>query len=142
MWLARSIDLTDWGRHRWLHAGGSDWETGRVGAGTPPIRVDGGWLEIYHGNRQPRRPGAIGTYSAGAMLLDAADPSKILRRTKHPILTPTTEFERIGFVANVVFPTGIVPLESSFLLYLGAADTCCAVVELDKAELLASLEEM
>lgn len=142
MWIAKSIDLTDWGRHRWLHGGGNDWETGRVGAGAPPIRVDGGWLEIYHGNRRPRRPGAVGTYSAGAMLLDADEPWKILRRTERPILTPTTEFERIGFVPNVVFPTGVIPLENSYLLYLGAADTCCAVVELDKAELLGAMKEL
>ena len=140
MWLARSVDLTDWGRHRWLHGGGSDWETGRVGAGAPPILVGEGWLEIYHGNRKPNRPGAVGMYSAGAMLLDAEDPSRILRRTRKPILTPTTEFERIGFVHDVVFPTGIVPLEDSYLVYLGAADTCCAVVELDQGELLSSLE--
>jgi predicted GH43/DUF377 family glycosyl hydrolase len=75
------------------------------------------------------------------MLLDPEDPWKILRRTEQPILTPTTEFERIGFVPNVVFPTGIVPLESSYLLYLGAADTCCAVVELDKAELFGAMKE-
>jgi len=140
MWTARSIDLTDWGRHKWLHGGGSEWETGRVGAGAPPIRVDGGWLEIYHGNRRPNRPGAVGTYSAGAMLLDAEDPSRILRRTKEPILTPTTEFERIGFVHDVVFPTGIVERENSYLIFLGAADTCCAVVELDRQELLGSMQ--
>lgn len=140
MWLARSDDLTDWGRHRWLHGGSADWEIGRVGAGAPPIRVDEGWLEIYHGNRRPRRPGAIGAYSAGAMLLDADDPVKILRRTREPILTPTTEFERIGFVPNVVFPTGIIELERSYLLYLGAADTCCAVVELDENELMGALK--
>ncbi|ODU00048.1 MAG: glycosylase [Planctomycetes bacterium SCN 63-9] len=142
MWIARSIDLTDWGRHRWLHGGGSDWETGRVGAGAPPIRVEEGWLEIYHGNRRSNQPGKVGTYSAGAMLLDADDPSKILRRTREPILTPTTEFERIGFVPNVVFPTGVVEQEGTYLLYLGAADTCCAVVELDENELMGALKRV
>ena len=142
MWLARSVDLTDWGRHQRLHGGGSDWETGRVGAGPPPIRVDDGWLEIYHGNRRPDRPGEVGTYSAGAMLMDADDPSKILRRTREPILMPTTEYERIGFVHDVVFPTGVVEQEDSILVYLGAADTCCEVVEFDRRELRDSMEPL
>ncbi|HEX3446673.1 MAG TPA: glycosylase, partial [Isosphaeraceae bacterium] len=51
MWIARSPDLIHWGQHECLHGGGAEWETGRVGAGTPPVRVDAGWLEIYHGNR-------------------------------------------------------------------------------------------
>ena len=65
MWVARSPDLVRWGRHDCLHGGDAEWETGRVGAGTPPVRVDGGWLEIYHGNRQPTRPGEVGRYSTG-----------------------------------------------------------------------------
>ena len=30
-------------------AGLGDWDTGRIGAGPPPIRTDAGWLHIYHG---------------------------------------------------------------------------------------------
>src|SRR4051794_29690821 len=48
IWVARSGDLVRWGRHDVLHGGGGDWETGRVGAGPPPLRVPGGWLAIYH----------------------------------------------------------------------------------------------
>ncbi len=51
MWIARSPDLIHWGRHECLHGGGAEWETGRVGAGTPPVRVDAGWLEDL-----PRQP--------------------------------------------------------------------------------------
>ena len=65
MWVARSPDLIHWGRHECLHGGGAEWETGRVGAGTPPVRIADGWLEIYHGNRQPTRPGEVGMYSTG-----------------------------------------------------------------------------
>ena len=75
MWVARSPDLIHWGRHECLHGGGAEWETGRVGAGTPPVRVDAGWLEIYHGNRQPTRPGEVGTYATGVLLLDPTNPA-------------------------------------------------------------------
>jgi beta-1,2-mannobiose phosphorylase / 1,2-beta-oligomannan phosphorylase len=134
MWVARSPDLLRWGRHDCLHGGDAEWETGRVGAGTPPVRVDDGWLEIYHGNRQPTRPGEVGRYSTGLLLLDPEDPSRILRRTAGSVFEPTAEFERIGFVPDVVFPTGIVEAGGSYLVYYGAADSCTAVVEFDRGE--------
>jgi predicted GH43/DUF377 family glycosyl hydrolase len=139
MWVARSPDLIHWGQHDRLHGGGAGWETGRVGAGTPPVRAADGWLEIYHGNRQPTKPGEVGTYATGVLLLDPQNPAKILRRTPDSIFEPTADFERHGFVPDVVFPTGIVELDASYLIYYGAADSCTAVVEFSKKELLESL---
>jgi predicted GH43/DUF377 family glycosyl hydrolase len=139
MWVAWSQDIIHWGQHGILHGGGSDWETGRVGAGTPPIRVSGGWLEIYHGSRRTTTPGAVGRYSTGALLLHPDNPARILGRTPGSIFEPTAEFERLGFVPDVVFPTGIVETEDTFLVYYGAADRSAAVVEFSRAELMASL---
>jgi beta-1,2-mannobiose phosphorylase / 1,2-beta-oligomannan phosphorylase len=140
MWLAHSNDLVHWGSHQSLHGGNAEWETGRVGAGTPPVRVEDGWLEIYHGNRQPTRPGEVGTYSTGVLLLDPDNPSRVRKRATASIFEPTAVFERQGFVPDVVFPTGIVERPSSYLIYYGAADSCTAVVEFNKAELLATLK--
>jgi beta-1,2-mannobiose phosphorylase / 1,2-beta-oligomannan phosphorylase len=139
MWVARSPDLIHWGQHDNLHGGGGEWETGRVGAGTPPVRAADGWIEIYHGNRQPTKPGEVGTYATGVLLLDPKNPAKILRRTPDSIFEPTANFERHGFVPDVVFPTGIVELDASYLIYYGAADSCTAVVEFSQEELWASL---
>jgi beta-1,2-mannobiose phosphorylase / 1,2-beta-oligomannan phosphorylase len=139
MWVARSPDLIRWGHHESLHGGDAEWETGRVGAGTPPVRVDDGWLEIYHGNRHPTRPGEVGRYSTGLLLLGPKDPSKILRRTAGSVFEPTADFERIGFVPEVVFPTGIVECNDSYLVYYGAADSCTAVVEFARDEMLSML---
>ena len=129
MWLARSPDRISWGRHETLHAGSEAWETGRIGAGPPPLRTAEGWLTLYHGNRYPDRPGEVGAYSAGALLLDLDNPARVLRRTREPILEPTADFERHGFVPDVVFPTGLVETDETLLVYYGAADTCVAVVE-------------
>jgi predicted GH43/DUF377 family glycosyl hydrolase len=139
MWIARSPDLVHWGRHDCLHGGGAEWETGRVGAGTPPVRVDGGWIEIYHGNRQPTRAGEVGTYATGVLLLDSNDPARVLRRSAASIMEPTADFERHGFVPDVVFPTGIVESGDSYLIYYGAADSCTAVVEFSKADVVNAL---
>ena len=47
IWVARSPDLMHWGNHAPLDVSGGDWQSGRVGAGPPPIRVPGGWLALY-----------------------------------------------------------------------------------------------
>jgi len=139
MWLARSRDLIHWGRHEQFHSGGSTWETGRIGAGAPPIRTPAGWLEIYHGSQRAAGTPAVGTYSAGALLLDLEDPRRVLGRSAEPILVPETPFEREGFVPNVVFPTGIVERDDAYLVYYGAADTTTAVTAFSRDELLGVL---
>lgn len=140
MWIAYSPDLLHWGGHRFLYGGQRPWETGRIGAGTPPIACNEGWLEIYHGNLRPTGPGEVGAYFGAVMLLAKDDPASVLRAGREPILVPTTRFEREGFVANVVFPTAVVELGESLLLYYGASDKYTAVAELDRREVIATLE--
>lgn len=140
MWTASSPDLLHWGRHACLRGGGGAWETGRVGAGAPPVRTPDGWLEIYHGNRRPSKPGEVGAYSTGALLLAPDDPSRILARTTDSIMEPTADFERRGFVPDVVFVTGIVESVAGWLVYYGAADSSTAVTEFARDDLARALE--
>ena len=139
MWLARSPDLLHWGRHEHLLGVGPTWDSVRIGAGPPPLRIPEGWLVLYHGCAKPKKPGDVGVYSAGFLLLAHDDPSRILRRSSTPLLTPQTDFERDGFVPNVVFPTGIVADGDSLLIYYGAGDTCSAVVRMSLTEIMESL---
>jgi predicted GH43/DUF377 family glycosyl hydrolase len=139
MWIATSSDLEHWGEHRYLFGGAGDWEDGRVGAGAPPIAVPGGWLEIYHGNRRPVAVGEVGAYCAGAMLLAKDDPGRILTVSREPLLEPECDFEKEGFVSNVVFPTAVVEEGERLLIYYGASDKYCAMVEVSRDEVLQSL---
>ncbi len=136
MWVARSPDLMHWGAHAPLVVSGGEWQSGRVGAGPPPISVPGGWLAIYHGNRHPTRPGEVGAYYGAAVLLDEDDPSRVLRRSPDPFFVPEADFEVAGFVPNVVFPTGLVRDGDALLVYYGAADAVTAVTEFSASELL------
>lgn len=136
MWVARSPDLTHWGAHMPLKLPSSDWQCGRVGAGPPPLSVPGGWLVIYHGNRHPTRFGEVGEYAAGAILLDKANPAHVLSSTVEPFMRPEAEFERIGFVSNVVFPTGVVQVGEKLHIYYGAADMVVAVAEFSLSSIL------
>lgn len=141
IWVASSPDLRHWGMHRPLNAGGGDWQSGRVGAGAPPLRVSGGWLELFHGNRQPSRSGEVGSYYGGALLLGDDDPARVLGRIPEPFVVPEADFEVSGFVPNVVFPTGVVRDVETILVYYGAADMFTAVAEFSERELLDAMIE-
>jgi predicted GH43/DUF377 family glycosyl hydrolase len=128
MWLARSPDLIHWGTNAHFLGGSSAWDIGKIGAGTPPLRTPEGWLEMYHGNSRREEDAGIGAYSAGVLLLDSEDPGRI-RSARGKVFVAETDYERHGFVPDVVFPTGMVLKGESVLVYYGAADTCSAVVE-------------
>jgi predicted GH43/DUF377 family glycosyl hydrolase len=139
IWFARSPDLIHWGGHTPLEVAGGAWQSGRVGAGAPPVRAGGGWLELYHGNRQPTRAGEVGAYYGGALLLDPHDPARVCRRLIEPFLVPETDFEVGGFVPEVVFPTGVIRDGETLFVYYGAADSATAVAEFSVRELLGAM---
>ncbi len=128
IWLGESSSsLTSFDKYAILLKPEEDWEALKIGAGTPPIKTKQGWLLIYHGVSRDK------VYRAGAALLDLNDPSKILGRTKKPILEPRERYERYGDVDNVVFPSGACVIDGLLFVYYGGADkVCClATAELD-----------
>ncbi len=135
MWIASSPDLLDWGAHAPFLGATGEWDVGRVGGGTPPIRTERGWLTIYHGNDRQEGDPDIGTYTGGLLLLDADNPGRILRQ-RGRILIPQMDYEQTGFVPGVVFPTGVVQRGETLLCYYGAGDAATAVVELRMSDLL------
>lgn len=118
IWLASSPDLVHWGEHRCiLRTRPQMWDSVKVGAGPPPVRIAEGWLEIYHGADENDR------YCLGGVLLDADDPSRVLARSHDPIMEPLADYELGGFYGNVVFASGQVVDGDRLTLYYGAADT-------------------
>lgn len=116
-----------------------DFEALKIGAGPAPIRVEEGWLLVHHGTKGSltkgrgwNHPQELVKYAAGAMILDAADPSKVLARTSEPILTPETEAETSGTVPNVVFPTAIEEVDGVRYVFYGMADSKIGVARLDR----------
>ena len=68
-------------------------------------------------------------YAAGAMLLDADDPSIVHRPHAEPLLSAETEEERSGIVPNVVFPTAIEEIDGVHYVFYGMADSKIGVGE-------------
>lgn len=128
IWISYSPDLIFWGKSKCLFKRGvhGNWYWQKIGAGAPPLKTKKGWLEIWHGVHV--MGGQQYVYHLGAMLLDLKDPSKILARTKAPILSPKEPYERIGLTDNVVFSSGaILEDDGEVKIYYGAADTCQCV---------------
>jgi predicted GH43/DUF377 family glycosyl hydrolase len=118
IWIAESPDMICWGNHRPLLAPDEDcWDRVRVGASAVPFKIDGGWLEIYHGVGLDKR------YCLGAVLLDSDRPGKVIARAKKPIFEPQTDYEISGFFGNVIFTCGLLFEEDKLKIYYGAADT-------------------
>ena len=124
--------------HRELAGARYDWEVLKVGAGPAPIRVEEGWLLIHHGVSGSLTPGWAPQkdvfYSAGAMLLDADDITRVLARTSEPLLSPATGAEVAGTVGNVVFPTATEEVEGVRYVFYGMADSRIGVARLDRTD--------
>jgi predicted GH43/DUF377 family glycosyl hydrolase len=124
-------------QHRLVAMSEYPFEELKIGAGPAPIRVPEGWLLIHHGVTGDQPVGFDPTaqkvnYSAGALLLDPADVTRVIARTSEPILSPETEEERIGTVGNVVFPTAIEEVDGMRYVFYGMADAKIGVARLDR----------
>ena len=106
------------------------WDNLMRGAGPPPIKTPYGWLLLYHAmnRRDPNR------YKIGAMILNEKDPTKILYRSRLPILEPDMPYENEGFKAGVVYSCGAAIKDNELFIYYGGADkvSCVASAPLDK----------
>lgn len=142
----RSPDLLHWQEvGPVMHGRWHYWDE-RIGAGPPPLRVEEGWLLLYHG--VATHFGASGIYQAGVALLDGTDPTRVLARCQGNILEPREPWELVGQVPNVVFPSGwtvdrqdeqgVAPPGARVTVYYGAADTCVGLASATVADLVAA----
>ncbi|KHK96054.1 glycosidase [Microbacterium mangrovi] len=127
--------LTRWRKHRVVAVPEASFETAKIGSGPAPVRVEEGWLLLYHGVVGELVPGVAQqqnvNYAAGAMILDGREPWKVCARTAEPLLTADTTDERDGIVPNVVFPTAIEEIDGTRFVFYGMADSKIGVARLD-----------
>ncbi|KUK83839.1 MAG: Glycosidase-related protein, partial [Microgenomates bacterium 39_6] len=106
------------------------WDSRKIGAGAPPLKTRDGWLLIYQAvdDKEGYR------YKVGAMLLDLDNPTKVLYRSRQPIIEPDQWYDNDGFKAGVVYPCGAVIIGDTLFVYYGGADSyvCVATANLEK----------
>jgi predicted GH43/DUF377 family glycosyl hydrolase len=130
IWISKSDDLLGFRNSKLLAKVKYDWECGKIGINTPPVKTRQGWLTIYH---------AVGSdkyYRLGALLLDLENPDKILARTKDWIMQPEEDYEIDGYYKGCVFPCGKVVIDETLFVYYGAADKYVALATCKLQELL------
>jgi predicted GH43/DUF377 family glycosyl hydrolase len=130
IWISPSEDLLGFRQSKLLAKPKFDWECGKIGINTPPIKTKVGWLTIYH---------AVGSdkyYRLGALLLDLENPDKVLARTRDWIMQPEEDYEINGYYKGCVFPCGKVVIDGTLFIYYGAADKYVALATCDLQELL------
>lgn len=111
-------------------------ELNYIGGGCPPVETEHGWLLIYHGVE--KTAGGL-VYSACAALLDLKNPLKEIARLPYALFSPEYQWELIGEVNNVVFPTGTALFGDTLFIYYGAADSHIACASLKLSELVSEL---
>ncbi|MDA1061343.1 MAG: glycoside hydrolase family 130 protein [Chloroflexi bacterium] len=98
-YLMLSDDVRHWSESERIQAPTRPWELRQIGNCGSPLETEAGWLVITHG------VGPMRQYTLGALLLDIADPCRVIGHLKEPLLVPSAE-EREGYVPNVLYSCG------------------------------------
>lgn len=133
LYLIASDDLHHWEGGRAILKPEFSWEFVQIGNCGSPIELDEGWLLLTHGVGPVRR------YSIGAVLLDKADPSRVLARSREPLVRPDAT-EREGYVPNVVYTCGALRHRDFIVLPYAVSDTFSNFATIKISALLENLQ--
>jgi len=130
--LSTSSDVHQWDDVAELYRPQQPWELLQIGNCGSPIETEAGWLVLTHGVGPMRR------YTIGALLLDLADPRRVIGHLTEPFIEPN-EDEREGYVPNVVYTCGAIVHGARLVVPYGFSDAGVAVAHVALADLLEAL---
>ncbi|WP_253574702.1 glycoside hydrolase family 130 protein [Bradyrhizobium japonicum] len=133
LYLIYSDDLHTWDGGQAILKPQFPWEFVQIGNCGSPIELDEGWLLLTHG------VGPVRKYSIGAALLDKRDPSKVLARSREPLLRPEPS-EREGYVPNVVYTCGGMRHNNQIILPYAVSDTFSNFATIEISELMNAMK--
>jgi predicted GH43/DUF377 family glycosyl hydrolase len=116
LYLIYSDDLYTWDAGHSILQPEYPWEFVQIGNCGSPIELDDCWLLLTHG------VGPVRKYSIGAALLDKKNPSKVLARSREPLIRPESA-EREGYVPNVVYTCGAMRHRDHIIIPYAISDT-------------------
>jgi predicted GH43/DUF377 family glycosyl hydrolase len=127
-----SDNIHFWQKSQILQEPEYPWEFIQIGNCGSPLETDKGWIVLTHG------VGPMRKYCIGAMLLDLANPSKIIARLDEPLLSPH-EKEREGYVPNVVYTCGAIIHNNELVIPYAMSDINSGIATVGVNELLNSM---
>lgn len=128
-----SDDLCHWDEGETFLEPKWPWEFVQIGNCGSPIELDEGWLLLTHGVGPVRR------YSIGGVLLDKDDPSRVIARSREPLVRPDAS-EREGYVPNVVYTCGAIRHNGRIVLPYAVSDTFSTFATIKIAALLNAMD--
>ena len=112
LYLIYSDDLFSWDGGLAILKPQFPWEFVQIGNCGSPIELDNGWLLLTHG------VGPVRKYSIGAVPLDKGDPSKVLTRSREPLVRPDpSERDTCGAIRHndqIILPYAVSDTFSNF----------------------------
>ncbi|MEK6606319.1 MAG: hypothetical protein AABZ30_01545 [Myxococcota bacterium] len=130
--LATSTDVRFWNEVTEIRKPSRSWDLMHIGNCGSPLETDAGWLVLTHGVGPMRR------YTLSALLLDLADPRRVIGRLPVPLLAPD-ETEREGYVPNVLYSCGGLINGDTLVLPYGFSDHGINIALISVPDLLAEL---
>jgi predicted GH43/DUF377 family glycosyl hydrolase len=130
--ITYSDDAHDWSQAATFQLPVRPWELIQLGNCGSPIETPAGWLVFTHG------VGPMREYAIGAVLLDLAEPDRLIAALPEPLLV-ADESEREGYVPNVVYSCGAMAHGEVIVLPYGCSDSSVRVATVDLPRLLERL---
>lgn len=133
LFVMTSDHLDLWDQMKLLKTPRFPWEFVQIGNCGSPMETEKGWLLLTHG------VGAMREYCIGAILLDLNDPTRIIGELHEPLIVPN-EYEREGYVPNVVYTCGATIHNNALVIPYAISDTSSGIATIQLGMLLDRLK--
>jgi predicted GH43/DUF377 family glycosyl hydrolase len=130
--IAYSDDGRRWGAAVSIQVPARPWDAVQLGNCGSPLETPEGWLVFTHG------VGPMREYAIGAILLDLAEPERLIGTLAEPLLI-ADETERSGYVPDVVYSCGSLLHGDTVVLPYGCSDSSIRFATVDLPGLLRRL---
>lgn len=128
-YIAYSDSINIWHEAKIIQQPIYPWELVQIGNAGSPIETEAGWLVITHA------VGSMREYTLGASLYDLENPEKEIGRLSSPLMVPN-EFEREGYVPNVIYSCGSIIHNDDLVIPYAMSDHSSSYATVNLKELL------
>ena len=128
-YIAYSDNINIWREAKILQEPKYPWELVQIGNAGSPIETEDGWLVITHA------VGPMREYTLGASLYELENPEKLIGRLDTPLMVPN-EFEREGYVPNVIYSCGSIVHNEDLVIPYAMSDHSSTYATINLKELL------
>jgi len=133
-YIAYSDSINIWREAKIIQQPKYPWELVQIGNAGSPIETKEGWLVITHA------VGPMREYTLGASLYELDNPEKEIGRLSSPLMIPN-EFEREGYVPNVIYSCGSIIHNEELILPYAMSDHSSTYATVNLKELLDVLKD-